>query len=92
VPSEGTDLLIPNPEASLYTEGDPKSVYFLLGMMCARAIIDRVLLGTKFAKIYLRGILSKKNGINQLASYDNQLYNQLRKVKEIEEIENVIFI
>ena len=57
--------------------------------MTARAIFEKILIPSKFSDIYLRSILRKRNGINQMASFDRELYSQLRKIKEFESVEDV---
>ena len=57
--------------------------------MTARAICEKILINTHFSKVYLRSILGKLNGINQLANFDTDLFNQLRKIKTVDNIEDV---
>lgn len=89
--NEHSDELIPNPNIHLITDSeiDFLQIYFLLGIMTARAITEKILINTHFSKVYLRSILGKINGINQLANFDTDLFNQLRKIKSVPNIEDV---
>lgn len=88
---QNSDELIPNPSIEHFAEStvDYQEVYFMLGIITARAICEKLLVDSHFHKVYLRCILGKLNGLDQLATFDPDLFEQLRRIKSETNLEDV---
>jgi hypothetical protein len=88
VPINGNEL-IPNPLANIYVDGSPDLYYFLLGVILARALQENILVSVNFHSTVLRNLLGKRNSFNQMISFDKDLFSQLKKVKDYENVEEL---
>merc|ERR1711920_452409 len=64
-----------------------KNYYEFLGKMVGKALYDSVLIEPVFSQFFLRKLLSKFNYVDDLQSYDADLYKQLMKLKHAKDLD-----
>lgn len=79
--TEQNQQLYPNPEAKFMLGDDYLEVYSFIGSLIGRALYDNILIGMMFSPFFLRKWLGKNNFLNELQSFDNELYNNLKFLK-----------
>ena len=84
MPIRGDELVI-NPKASEYVGAAYYENFFVAGWLLARAIRDKILINTQLSPILIRQISGRRNGINQLARFDEDFYAQMCKLKNLNE-------
>lgn len=88
MPSRG-DELVPNPASLEYVGPTAPEEYFLVGFLLARAIREKILLSNQFSPLFVRNLVGRRNGLNQLARFDEEVYSQICKTKQMKQVENV---
>lgn len=83
------DELIPNSEAKTFVGSNFQQYFFLFGMMIGKAVIEKILLNVNLSSIFLRSVLRKENGVNQLINFDEELFEQLNKIKRMKNVSEV---
>lgn len=90
MPSRG-DELIPNPSSNEYVGPTAPEEYFLVGFLVARAIREKILLSSQFSPLFMRNLVGRRNGMNQLARFDEDVYSHICKTKRMEGIDKVSY-
>ena len=79
--TEQNQQLYPNPAAKFMLGGDYLEIYSFIGSLIGRALYDNILIGMMFSSFFLRRWLGKHNFLNELQSFDIELYNNLKFLK-----------
>jgi len=87
-PTKGDELVV-NPQAKQYVDVECTSMFYLSGWLLARAIRDKILLRTQFSPLFLRNLAGYRNGLNQLARFDEDYYSQMCKLKGMTGIDSL---
>ena len=88
IPKRG-DLLVPNPSAEHYVGPNCREMYYVLGCIFARAIYEKIQISSQFSELFTRNLVGVRNGMNQLAVFDEEIYLQLSKIKNMGNVEQV---
>ena len=81
--------LVPNPASAEHVGPAAAEDYFLTGFLLARAIREKILLSTQFSPLLMRNLVGRRNGLNQLARFDEEVYSQICKTKQMRHVESV---
>lgn len=79
--TEQNQQLYPNPAAKSMLGEEYLEIYSFVGSLIGRALYDNILIGMMFSPFFLRKWLGKNNFLNELQSFDNELYNNLKFLK-----------
>ena len=79
--TEQNQQLFPNPAARSMLGDDYLEVYSFIGSLVGRALYDNILIGMMFSSFFLRKWLGKNNFLNELQSFDSELYTNLKFLK-----------
>ena len=79
--TEQNQQLYPNPAARQLLGDDYLDIYSFVGSLVGRALYDNILIGMMFSPFFLRRWLGKHNFLNELQSYDPELYTNLKFLK-----------
>ena len=79
--TEQNQQLYPNPAAKQLLGDDYLEIYSFVGSLVGRALYDNILIGMMLSPFFLRRWLGKHNFLNELQSYDPELYNNLKFLK-----------
>ena len=90
--TEYQNELYPNPNYFIFQQlmNVDENYYDFLGKMVGKALYDSVLIEPIFSQFYLRKLLSQHNYVDDLQSYDIDLYKQLMSLKHDYENKNNI--
>lgn len=91
MPIRGDELVV-NPLATDYVGHHAQAHFYVAGWLLARAIKDKILVPTQLSSVFTRHMVGRRNGLNQMASLDEDMYNHICKLKAMTEVDKVALI
>lgn len=88
MPIRGDELVV-NPLALEYVGKQATEHFYVAGWLLARAISDKILVPAHMSPLFTRNLVGRRNGLNQLALLDEDLYNHICKLKAMKDVETV---
>lgn len=83
------DELVANPLALEYTGAQATDLFYTAGWLLGRAVREKIVLPFQFSPLLTRNLAGRRNGLNQLALLDEDIYNHICKLKAIDDVDKV---
>lgn len=88
MPIRGDELVV-NPLATDYVGPHAQEHFYVAGWLLARAIKEKILVPTQLSPLFTRNLVGRRNGLNQMASLDEDMYNHICKLKSMTSVDKV---
>ena len=78
-----------NPSSEFWIEGDKNLIFQIIGLIIARCFYEGFTLDTIISRTFIRKIKGLPNFFKELKYFDKDLYLNLRKLKDFEDVESL---
>lgn len=88
VEQEQSRELFINPSVKYWQQEDSNQIYEIIGFVIARCFFEGFTLNKKLSRTFIRKIMKLPNFFKELQYFDESLYEQLKKIKTSENVED----
>ena len=83
--TSNTNELYPNPQSTMLFGNETVHIYRFLGRILGKAVFDGITVEPQFANFFLRKLVGKSNSLNDLKSFDFELFKHLTFLKDYDQ-------
>lgn len=88
MPVRGDEMVV-NPLALEYVGHQAADLFYTSGWLMGRAVREKIVLPFQFSPLFMRNLSGRRNGLNQLAQLDEDMYVHICKLKALDNVDKV---